>query len=263
MADEDAMKQAVIDLAREQARNGAHYLWGCAGNTPGESDGATYRPSHARLHENIPGLDGTAPKKMDVVAPILFAAWVDSSDQGKLACAGRCAIAEVQALPLALTITVKDALAIKVKSLTTAQLDEFKKNRGDSDSFRWPRPNGTLTAGGHHSAVWGESCIGVRHFDCIGLVNYCMSDVLGRVWHYGIENFTRPATGKASGFLEVKGIGAAEPCDIVTVGSEHIGIVSERRTVIEAMDGGHGVLERDISVGHWSQIWRLPKSTWK
>jgi hypothetical protein len=263
MGDEAAMKQAVIDLAREQARNGAHYLWGAAGNTPGESDGATYRPSHAQLHRNLPDLDGAAVGKSGVLAPILFSAWVNSSDQGKLACAGRCAISEVQALPLALTITIKDALALKLKSLTSAQLDEFKKNRGDSDAFRWPRPNGSLGAGGHHSTVWGESCVGVRHFDCIGLVNFCLSAVLMRVWHYGIQSFTMPAHAKASGFIEVKGLGSAEPCDIVTVGSDHIGIVSERRTAIEAMDGAHGVLERDISVGHWTQIWRLPKSTWK
>ena len=261
--DEAAMKQAVIDLAREQARNGAHYLWGGAGNTPGESDGATYRPNHVQLHPNLPDLNGAAAGKIDVVAPALFSAWVDSSDQGKLACAGRCAIAEVQALPLALTITIKDALALKLKTLTAAQLDEFKKHRGDSDSIRWPRPNGSLGAGGPHSTVWGESCVGVRHFDCIGLVNFCFSAVLKRVWQYGITSFTMPARAKASGFLEVKGLASAEPCDIVTVGSEHIGIVSERRTAIEAMDPGNGVLERGIAVGHWTQIWRVPKSTWK
>jgi hypothetical protein len=263
MADEDAMKQAVIDLARTQARSGAHYLWGTAGNTPGNPDGATYRPSHAQLHANLPDLDGGTGAKIDVVPPILFSAWVDSSDQGKLACSGRCANPEAQALALALTITIKDALALKLKTLTPAQLGELKSHRGDSDSFRWPRPNGSLNVDGQHSTVWGESCIGVRHFDCIGLVNFCMSAVLRKVWQYGITSFTMPANAKASGFLEVKGLGAAEACDIVTVGSEHIGIVSERRTVIEAMDPGNGVVERDISVGHWTQIWRIPKSTWK
>jgi hypothetical protein len=47
------------------------------------------------------------------------------------------------------------------------------------------------------------------------------------------------------------------------VNSPQIGIVSERRTAIEAMDARHGVLERDLSAGHWTQIWRLPASMWK
>src|SRR5580704_11600492 len=104
MADVALIKQALIDLARNQVDS--HYLWGAAGNRPGQSDGASYRPSHAQLFPNIPDVDSdtsNGAKRSIPNVPTLFAAWVDSSDQGKLACAGRAAIGDVQALSLALT----------------------------------------------------------------------------------------------------------------------------------------------------------------
>ena len=58
MADEiESKKQQVIDTAREQVDAGAHYLWSTAGNTPGNKDGAWYRPLKAQLHPNLPDLD--------------------------------------------------------------------------------------------------------------------------------------------------------------------------------------------------------------
>jgi len=263
MADIDKIKQAVIDLARAQV--GAHYLWGGAGNTPGNSDGASYRPSHVRLLDNVPDFD--KPVKAGTFkgvpyVPSLYVAWVDSSDKGKLVCGGRCADGNVQKLPKALDMTDHDALQVKLRSMTQDQLDELKDNARDPDKYRWPRPNGTLSANGYNSTLWGESCVFVPHFDCIGLVNYCFSAILNTSWSYGIGNFTQAASAKANGFVEVSPISKAESCDIVTVGSEHIGIVTNLDTVIEASDTSVGVIERPTTAGHWTQCWRLPRSTW-
>jgi hypothetical protein len=264
MADIDKLKQAVIDLARQQV--GCHYLWGGAGNTPGNSDGAAYRPSHVRLHPNLP--DFSKPVKPGgftgvPYVPTLFAAWVDSSDKGKLACGGRCALPEVQQAAKALDMSDHDALQVKLKTMTQDQLDELKGNLPKGDELRWPRPNGSLSANGKNSTLWGECCLDIRHFDCIGLVNYCFTAILKEPWTYGIGNFTIPANAKANGFLEVSPISKAESCDIVTVGSEHIGIVTNLDSVIEASDTSVGVIERPTTAGHWTQCWRLPKSTWK
>ncbi|SRR6266480_3469132 len=94
MADEiEAKKQQVIDTAREQVDAGAHYLWSAAGNTPGNKDGAWYRPLKAQLHPNLPDLDNLgqdrnrAASKFNVHVPMLFAAFTDTSDYGLLACA--------------------------------------------------------------------------------------------------------------------------------------------------------------------------------
>ncbi len=266
MADEALIKQCVIDVARRQVADGAHYLWGAAGNTPGQSDGAHYRPSHVQLYPNIPDLDSQATngtKRAIPNVPTLFAAWVDSSDQGKLACAGRAGVKAVQDLGLALKIEVKAALGLNLKSMTPAQLDEFKKNAKDASKFRWPRPNGGLDRSSFPSTVWGEDCIGVRHFDCIGLVNYCFSTVLNQDWQFGIDSFALPDNARSAGFVEVKPISTAQTCDIVTIGREHIGIVTNMQTVIEAMDTGNGVLERPTTAGTWTACWRVPASTWK
>jgi hypothetical protein len=119
-----------------------------------------------------------------------------------------------------------------------------------------------LKSSGVHSTLWGESCIDVRHFDCIGLVNFCFSAILNTVWQYGITSFTEAEHAKAAGFTLVP-ISNAQTCDIVTVGSEHIGIVTNLKTAIEAMDTANGVVERALTAGHWTQCWRVPASTWK
>src|SRR5438270_8525933 len=79
MADEiESKKQQVIDTAREQVDAGAHYLWSTAGNTPGNKDGAWYRPLKAQLHPNLPDLNSLgqdpnrAASKFNVHAPMLF-----------------------------------------------------------------------------------------------------------------------------------------------------------------------------------------------
>src|SRR6266480_3895290 len=100
MADEiEAKKQQVIDTAREQVDAGAHYLWSTAGNTPGNKDGAWYRPQKAELHPNVPDLDefnddnrNRAAGKYNLHAPMLFTAYADTSDFGLLACGGRAGV---------------------------------------------------------------------------------------------------------------------------------------------------------------------------
>src|SRR5689334_24043537 len=112
MGDENTLKKTIIDLARTEAESGSHYLWGAAGNRPGEGDGATYRPTYTQLHANVPNLDGSPEAgkfKGTPYVPTLFAAWANTFDQGRLACAGRCGLKEVQDLPLALDMPVKQA----------------------------------------------------------------------------------------------------------------------------------------------------------
>jgi len=263
MADEDLVKQAIIDLARQQVDDGAHYLWGTAGNCPGESNGASYRPSHARLYANRPDLDAAAKAAAypgEPYVPTLFAAWVNSSDKGKIVCAGRCAVEEVQAMDLACTITVAEALKLTLRKMTKEQLEEFQENSVLPYNYRWPRPNGSLGVAAGVTTVWGESCVGVRHFDCIGLVNYCFSTVLNCVWQRGIESFTNAAKRAAGGYVEVSPISSGQACDIVTRDSEHIGLVTNLGTVIEASETSVGLLERPIQSGTWNKCWRIPRS---
>jgi|GEM_PF-3210003 len=263
--DVEATKQRLIATAREQV--GAHYLWSAAGNTPGNKDGASYRPQKAALHPNIPNLDTfdfekpNAPdaKKFGIQAPMLFAAFADTSDFGRLACGGRPLVIDT---PFALEemggkANLAKALALKWKALTADQLKELSENAANPSAFRWPRPNSSLGNNSARSTIWGESCVDVRHFDCIGFINWCLSTTLNKPVQYGIPNFLAKTVGTSIP------IGSAQACDILTIGATHIGWVTEEKTAIEAMDVLNGVIESPISKGRWVECFRLPDSTWK
>lgn len=262
MADSLAMRLLVIEEARKQTQMGAHYMWGGAGNTPGQSDGAWYRSDHVKLHENVPNLDDPDQKPAGdstrIHVPTLFAAYVNSSDQGVLACAGRAAQYTGD-----MPTSVPARFDLKLKNLTPDQIEELAQKSENLDTYRWPRPNGNLyTNDASHSTVWGESCIGKRHFDCIGFVNWCLSTTLQKHVQYGIPNFTGdPAKGVKASFKEVA-FSQMRPCDIVTIGAEHIGIVSELRTVIEAKDSANGVVESGFGSSRWKQCFRLEENMW-
>jgi len=256
------LKQQLINEARNQV--GAHYLWSAAGNTPGNKDGASYRPLKAELHPNVPDFEAVsrdrfaAASKFRVQAPMLFTAYADTSDFGLLACTGRAAMITTPLALADMNSNLGRALDLKWKSLTDKQVDELQQNAATPDSFRWPRPNSSLNNGSvHRSTVWGESCVGVRHFDCIGFVNWCLSEVLTQPVQYGIPNFVSGAVGKKIPTAN------ADLGDIVTIGADHIGFVSEAGTVIEARDATSGVVEQPFSPARWTQCFRLPDSMWR
>jgi len=181
--------------------------------------------------------------------PMLLAGYADGSE-GRLACAGRAG--KVNDLPLALTIDKSAAINLKASDLTEEQFHEFKQNLSQATRFRWPRPNGAISQNrAKNSTLWAESCVGKRHFDCIGFVNWCLSKVLKKTVHYGIKHFV----GKLS-------VAQAKTCDILTKGTHHIGIVSEQGTVLHAQDIVEGVVETPIGK-NWTNCYRLPASFWK
>lgn len=260
----DELKQAVIDKAREQSDAGAHYLWSTAGNTPGNKDGAWYRQLKAELHPDLPDLAAlngnrnAAAVKFNVQAPMLFGAFASTSDFGRLACTGRAVNATGQLALTEMNANLRKAFDLKWKDLTDDQLTELTTNANVPENFRWPRPNSSLNnASAHYSTVWGESCVDKRHFDCIGFINWCLSEVLNQQIQYGIGNFTARSIGN------VIPLNTAQVCDIVTIGGEHIGFVTEKNTVIEAMDATHGVAESQFSIARWTQCFRLPDSIFK
>lgn len=266
MADDNIenTKQRLIDKAREQVTQGAHYLWSTAGNTPGNKDGAWYRQLKAELHPNVPDLDefntadrNAAAAKYRVHVPMIFSAFANTSDFGLLACGGRAGVVSSPLAIADLNSNVGKALDLKLKGLSDDQIEEFIENATDPYSYRWPRPNSSVSNNStHHSTIWGESCVGTRHFDCIGFINWCLSEVLNKRIQYGIGNFIAKSVGS-----QVP-VSKAQPCDIVTIGGEHIGWVSENNTVIEAKDVISGVVEGPMSTGRWTACFRLPNSMW-
>jgi cell wall-associated NlpC family hydrolase len=233
-----ATRQAIIDLAREQV--GCHYVWGGAGNTPGDEDGAFYRKSAVKLHAN----NAEKPKHSERdhglgrKMPIILAAtcYVD----GYKVCAGRSKLTEVMAL------TRGD------------YHDDLLLSSEWTDQYTWPRPMGEMDS---NHVVWGVSCDGVRHFDCIGFVNWCLSSN-GYQFHHSINQVIAMTKAIATGSAKIAKADLL-PGDILTIGGHHIGFASGDGTAIHASSTYLGVLESDLHGSGWDRAGRLSSNVWE
>jgi hypothetical protein len=160
------IRESIVDLARTFVATG-HYLWGTAGNEPGRGNGNAGgggKQSAARMRAYSLDQKETAQDK--VLAVCTAVCVVD----GYNTCAGRS------------NLCAKDAATAGLDAFVQGCKDAIAK--GNTDQTKWegagPKKNlfprkyywrSNLQSGGN--VVWGESCDGVRHFDCVGLVNYC------------------------------------------------------------------------------------------
>ena len=67
--------------------------------------------------------------------------------------------------------------------------------------------------------VWGEDCRGVRHFDCVGFVNFVLNVTTGQQWTFNISQYGAGITSATSVPLD----SPPEDGDILVLGTEHIG----------------------------------------
>jgi hypothetical protein len=173
-------------------------------------------------------------------------------------------LAVAHGLVLALPLDIKHALTLKLEDLTEDDRAELQTKMANPSGYRWPRPNGDIRVNKHlKSTVWGESCVGKRHFDCIGFINWCFSIALQKEIQYGIPNFTGDTARGLKPLFSTVPLKDAQLCDIVTIGAEHIGIVTEGKTVIEAKEPISGVVESPLDIGRWKQCFRLPEKFWR
>ena len=182
------VRQSIVRLARSFVPT-AHYLWGTAGNTPGQGDGNPGGGKLSAAKMRAHSLSKTETVREKVLGVCMA---VQPVFDGYNTCAGRSG--QVNANP---------------------DLDAFLKacqqqiDAGQTDQTRWPGAgSGTLfprkyhfrsNLAGNGAVVWGENCANVRHFDCVGLVNYCY----GTHWYKGsfgldIAAFRNPVQGTVS-----------------------------------------------------------------
>lgn len=95
------------------------------------------------------------------------------------------------------------------------------------------------------SLVWGEPCDGKRHFDCVGFLNWIISNARSSSFVWEIRDYRTKY--KSQGFdLVAESFNPQahklEPGDIPCLGNEHIGFVVSPTEMIEAMDARHGVV---------------------
>lgn len=203
---------------------GSHYLHGGCGNKPGWKDGHPYFPARVRLHDNVlnpPGrLHDNPPRQ------VIFAAVCESDH--RIICAGRCGQHTRGGAPLPL---------LRNDAMLAQQMQRPWE-------VLWPRPNGGAGA----PIVFGEACMDVRHFDCIGLVNYCIWRTTGAGSHHpSIAQvfgwWMRHVAGNPVGMAEV------QTGDIVIWGNSHIGIVTGAGQMVHAKSELYGVVREPFGSG--------------
>ena len=240
-------RQAIVDEARSHV-GWAHYLWGGAGNTPGNADGAQYRPSLVKMQP-----DSLHPKHPSVQTAF-------TQIGGLNTCAGssntviQLAKEQTDAYLDLLTATTNFPLPL---INITPRLYKFNGKA---------KPIGIS----HDGIVWGEGCANVRHFDCIGFVNYCYSlSIAKSKYPFGTsiaEFMTRPAN---YGFVEVSDSADVLNADIIAqhsdaAGWHHIGMVyveGNAAKVVQAADSPIGVTDTATyhpkNPGNWTKRIRV------
>lgn len=87
--------------------------------------------------------------------------------------------------------------------------------------------------------IWGECCIGRRHFDCSGFVFWCYNQA-----GYNIGRRTVSGYQGCDTDIEKESL---EPGDLCYIGSSHVGIYAGCDKVIEARAHNWGVVESSLN----------------
>lgn len=143
----------------------AHYLSAAAGNTPGNADGARFKRDKAVIAKAnyTPG-----------AAQVLAASTAIAA--GAQVCAGSSARLATKPAE-----SIADFLK-RAKAAAHLPLAQQPTSNGLTPR-RWIFRGKVKTA----TPIWGESCLGKRHFDCIGLVNYCVDQVWAGKTAFGVD----------------------------------------------------------------------------
>ena len=232
-------RQLIINEALSYVGD-SHYLWGTAGHTPNNADGAKYKPYVVAKMKT---------DSLNKQAPYIKTAYTMVGKQ-TFTCAG-CA---------------------KIYSQPAIEETKTFLDGGESPRPEWMSPR-VYVFGDKPQAigracngiVWGESCDGVRHFDCIGLVNYCISQFM-KNQKFGtsiVEFMTRPTN---YGFVEVSDKNDILNADVVgqySTGSgwHHIGMVymeGQTAKIVQAEESPVGVTSDHVyNPNNWTKRIRL------
>lgn len=198
---------------------GSHYLWGSAGAKPTKQDGAFYRRGSVEL-----AADASSNEE-----PSVFAATCDVD--GHFVCAGN------------FQQFTKDTGGGYTTATDIELTDYLDMLRKDPDHAHWYPYKGRFTPRvmkgtnfdpktDNNRIVWGEDCRGVRHFDCVGFVNFVLNVTTGQQWTFNISQYGAAMTSATSVPLD----SPPEDGDILVNGTEHIAFLCADGQVLQAQD---------------------------
>ena len=249
----------VIEIAKSLV--GSHYINGGYGATPGRMDGCPCRPGGISLIHDAKHLNTALDLNNRTFNLAVDAATMTiATDAGVRysVCAG------------SYTRT-----AGRRTSTNDPTLIKFIDDRKDVAPEQWPSTRGQLTPrrafgpgakGGDIGGdlVWGQSCDGKQHFDCVGFISYCYWRATGSVVQLEISAWASGiAGGKVFNLSTRNKPDSLMDGDIIIMNPHHIGWVCADGTIVQSQDTHIGVTqsnpgEFDLnSPGEWTHLLRL------
>jgi hypothetical protein len=251
----------VIAVARSLI--GSHYINGGCGATPGASDGCPFRPGGIALIADPgrlnPNMVSPANRNLAVFAAEMFI-------KDYCICAGN-----YTSFPGGRTASPTDDDLVNylatLKGQPTESWENFYEQYTPRRAFG-PGPGGGL--GG--KLVWGQSCKGIRHFDCVGFIAFCWWKASGNALQLDISAWRRPDSSRTVYNLRTttddqgNDVAPNPPAslmsgDIIVKADHHIAFVDSNGAIFEAQDTDLGVRSTGHfsagSPGEWTHLVRL------
>lgn len=251
---------AVIRVARSLINS--HYINGACGATPGNADGVPFRPGSVGLIADParldPTMNATAGKNLAVLA-------AESNVKSYCVCAGNYH-------------TYPAAPGGREPVPTDPELAKYLASLKGTPSTSWsPTPSGHTPRraygpgplGGDLGGklVWGQSCKGIRHFDCVGFIAYCYWKATGYAFQLDISAWRGTATGATVYLLADSKPAKLLDGDILIKQDHHIAFVDASGEIFEAQDTDLGVQSTPgfnlLTPGTWTHLVRMPAAAIK
>ena len=228
-----AARKKIADTAGKYLREGGHFLMGARGDMPGIANGHPLRPAYT-----MPAsfMDNTHHTNL---GPAINAAWVKTSRFGILGCMGSPVRKKIpnngKLLPGDPRIKLLNNYVECIRKMRSMAIpperwpgfEFYEKSPKKFDAAADPGAFLKLLGSGvtgiqfprrlnpHGQLHLGESCLGRRHYDCIGFVNFVLSKVLSANWATDMT-FYNPKNTK----FDVKEFKESEKSDLVTLAQD-------------------------------------------
>ncbi len=259
----------IIATARSYV--GSHYLNGTYGVTPGLQDGHPHRPGGVDLIVSPDRLDPVRnpdPRKnLAVYAAAGTVTKQVKDDDGTFHAVARyCVCAGNASVYSGARATSPDAHDLKL------YLDQLRATPRRSD---WPywlnrwtprRAFGPGQSGGEigGTLLWAEPCKGIKHFDAVGFISYCIWEATGAEYALDIAAWRKSPHSLGAtvyDFNRSQRPFSLEDADIIVKADHHIAFVAADGAIVEAQDTDVGVSDKGRfslrAPDTWSHLVRL------
>jgi hypothetical protein len=244
------IRRSIVDMALSFVDD-SHYLWGTGGNEPGVSNGNPGGGKHSAAQMRKYSLDKTAAARDSVLA--VCTAWCPIG--GYSTCAGRSGRPGVG---VATAPDIDDFIKTCNDAIAKGKTDQTTWTGAGIRKDLFPRKYYWQGVAQENSrVVWGESCDEVRHFDCVGLVNYCYA----QHWYqpnFGLDIIAfRNANQGTTQITDSKNLMDADI--LIKPGNGHIGMLyqddDDEWYVVQATQSTIGLTDdSEFVAGNWDRF---------